>query len=494
MQTSRSPVTGTEFSLPTTEGDREAIDAFVERNGKPVVAVQGLGFVGAVTSLVVANALTADYAVIGLDLATPGSYWKVAGINEGEFPVTSSDEQIEALYGSAREKGNLLATWDPYAYSCADIVLVDINLDVQKGGGEEGQAFGVDLSGFRAGMEAIADHCKEDVLILVETTVPPGTCEKVVAPIMAAAFERRGLEPRYRIGHSYERVMPGPNYIDSMRNFYRVYSGIDDASADAVEAFLKTIITVDEYPLTRLANTNATEMAKVLENSYRAMNIAFVQEWTEFAEHAGVNLFEVIDAIRMRPTHANLMKPGLGVGGYCLTKDPLLASWASSTLFGGPSLPQSEVAVTINDHMPEHTWRRISAQYPSGVGGKRCLLLGVSYLNDVGDTRYTPVAPLYRKLVEAGAAVTLHDPYVAWWEEEGVAVETRLEAALASDPEVVAICTAHTIYRQDDAVWRFLSESRGRLIVDTWGVLSADQLSQLAEHNTVIAIGRGDFA
>jgi len=109
--------------------------------------------------------------------------------------------------------------------------------------------------------------------------------------------------------------MPGPDYIDSIQNFYRVYSGIDENSADSVEQFLKTIISTKDYPLTRLGSTNATEMAKVLENSYRAMNIAFTVEWSRFAEEAGVNLYEVVDAIRMRPTHRNLMYPGIGVGG-----------------------------------------------------------------------------------------------------------------------------------------------------------------------------------
>jgi UDP-N-acetyl-D-mannosaminuronate dehydrogenase len=125
--------------------------------------------------------------------------------------------------------------------------------------------------------------------------------------------------------------MPGPEYIESIRSFPRVYSGIDARSAGDIEPFLKTIIDTEACELTRLENTNATEMAKVLENSYRAMNIAFAVEWSRFAEEAGVNLYEIVNAIRIRKTHSNLMYPGIGVGGYCLTKDPLLASWAITT-------------------------------------------------------------------------------------------------------------------------------------------------------------------
>ena len=114
--------------------------------------------------------------------------------------------------------------------------------------------------------------------------------------------------------------MPGPNYIDSIKNFYSVYSGIDKISAIETRKLFKTIISTKKYPLTRLVNTNATEMAKVLENSYRAMNIAFIVEWSRFAEESNVNLYEVVDAIRMRPTHSNIMYPGIGVGGYCCNK------------------------------------------------------------------------------------------------------------------------------------------------------------------------------
>ena len=216
-------------------------------------------------------------------------------------------------------------------------------------------SYDVDLNPFEKAIKSIALNCKEEVLILVETTVPPGTCKKVVYPIIKNTFKDRKLNfDKVSIGHSYERVMPGPNYIDSIQNFYRVFSGIDEKSSLATEKFLKTIIKTDQYPLTKLHSTTSTEMAKVLENSFRAMNIAFVVEWTRFAEEAGVNFYQIIDAIRMRPTHKNIMYPGIGVGGYCLTKDPLLASWSrKKELFNGLDiLSQSEEGVKINDKMP----------------------------------------------------------------------------------------------------------------------------------------------
>ena len=226
--------------------DRSSIDNFLTSNNKPVIVVQGLGFVGAVMSLVCANAINGDYAVIGVDLAREDTFWKIKSINEGSFPIIASDPKIEEYYKIAMQKANLLATFDSYAYTKADVIIVDINLDVAKDSDFYGELndFDVDLTAFKKAMKAIGDNCKEDVLILIETTVPPGTSEKVAYPIIKECLMKRELSSdKFKLGHSYERVMPGPNYIDSIQNFYRVYSGINEISADSVEQFLKTIIS-----------------------------------------------------------------------------------------------------------------------------------------------------------------------------------------------------------------------------------------------------------
>jgi UDP-N-acetyl-D-glucosamine dehydrogenase len=182
-----SPLTGKKYEIPDVLNDKEGIDVFLAQNvGKKVVVVQGLGFVGAVMSLVIANALTDEYAVIGIDLAKEFTYWKIRSINEGTFPVVADDPKIEIFYQNARKKGNLYATFDSYAYTKADVIVVDINLDVQKKSNEwkDLEGFDVDLTAFKKAMNAIGQNCKEDVLILVETTVPPGTCQKIVKPII----------------------------------------------------------------------------------------------------------------------------------------------------------------------------------------------------------------------------------------------------------------------------------------------------------------------
>ena len=495
-QESINPLNGKYYIIPDVIDEAITIDDFVSKNNKPVIVVQGLGFVGAVMSLVCANAIDGDYAVIGVDLPRKDSFWKIKSINDGLFPVIASDPKISEFYNIAKQKGNILATPDSYAYTKADIIIVDINLDVAKESDFYGELndFKVDLTAFKKAMKAIGDNCKEDVLILIETTVPPGTSKMVAYPIIKECLRKRGLSvDKFKLGHSYERVMPGPNYIDSIQNFYRVYSGINPKSADSVEQFLKTIISTKEYPLTRLGNTNATEMAKVLENSYRAMNIAFAVEWSRFSEESGVNLYEVVDAIRMRPTHKNLMYPGIGVGGYCLTKDPLLASWSKKNLFEAKEgLSQSIKGVQINDRMPFDAYQVLKKQI-NNLDGKKVLLLGVSYRSDVGDTRFTPVEPFYNYLKKDGAEIELHDPYVRFWEEVGLEVDESIDKVFERELDVVILTAGHDEYKESEYLQKKLLEKDPLFIFDTLGVLTEREIQKLRGKHQLQVVGRGDI-
>jgi UDP-N-acetyl-D-glucosamine dehydrogenase len=482
--------------IPENLNDSKVIDDFLFRNkGKKVVVVQGLGFVGAVMSLVCANAISEEYAVIGVDLANKNSYWKIKSINDGEFPLIADDPKISEFFSKAKAKGNLMATYDPVAYKYADVIIVDINLDVQKNSNKNASLkdFDVNLSGFKSAIKSIGSNCRDDVLVLVETTVPPGTCEKIVKPIIEDGLKGRELGiDKYRLGHSYERVMPGPEYIDSIRKFPRVYSGSSEVSADAVEMFLKTIIDTSVCDLTRLAHTNATEMAKVLENSYRAMNISFAVEWSRFAEEAGVDLYAMVNAIRARKTHTNLMYPGIGVGGYCLTKDPLLASWSRKTFFGSDSdLSMSVKSVSLNDQMPIFAYNRV-VQIFGDLKDKKVAFLGVSYRGDVGDTRFTPVETLVTKVLAAGATIQLHDPFVTFWEEQKCDIESDVYAVLRSKPDLVIISAGHSEYKSSKVILKLL-EMVPSFIYDTVGLLSNEQISLLQEKHKISVLGRGDL-
>jgi nucleotide sugar dehydrogenase len=224
------------------------------------------------------------------------------------------------------------------------------------------------------------------------------------------------------------------------------------------------------------------------------MNIAFMVEWSRFAEEAGVDIYEVVNAIRMRPTHKNIMLPGLGVGGYCLTKDPLLASWARMNLFGSNDpLLQSEKGVRINDQMPVFAFEYLRTQYTGSLEGKKVLLLGVSYLNDVGDTRYTPVEGFYDQLLSAGAIITLHDPHVLYWEERETKVNQDLDALLKEDYDLVVITTGHKDYRSNPNLLEQLLQKPRFFFYDTIGVLTNEEIRQLSGKHIVRVLGRGDL-
>jgi nucleotide sugar dehydrogenase len=495
---STNPFNGNAYELPQVRDDRLRIDLFLKKNkDKPVIVIQGLGFVGGVMSLVCANSHIEDYAVIGLDLPTVNSYWKIGSFNEGILPLKSSDPKVSEYFQEARSKDNFYATFDASAISHADVVIVDVNFDVVKTNDESGllKEFDVDLEPFSSAIKTIASNCKPDALILIETTVPPGTSEKIVYPLVKQGLENRNLQSDlFKLGHSYERVMPGPKYIDSIKNFFRVYSGIDNKSADATEAFLKTIISTEEYPLTRLQGTNSTEIAKVLENSYRAMNISFMVEWTRFAEEAGVDIYEIVNAIRQRDTHRNLMLPGLGVGGYCLSKDPLLASWARKNMFNSSSgLTQSEHGVRINDQMPLFAFNFLCERLGDlKLKGLKVLLLGVSYRGDVGDTRYSPVELFYNLLNESGSEIMVHDFFVEYWSECDLKVHTDLNSFMNNDFDIIAITAGHSAYRNNSLILEKLNELGGKVIFDTLGFMSKEEISYIEQRNQVHVLGKGN--
>jgi len=467
-----SPITSKKYTIPQSECDEGLANYFSDETKKKIV-VMGQGFVGFVMALVCANSKN-NYLVAGLDLADSANYWKIESINEGICPIISSDPKVQKYFNTAKTQNNLYATYDQRCLSYADVVIVDINLDVDKKYASNLLSFDVPIESFRSAVRSIGENCKEDALILVETTVPPGTCEKIIYPIIRENLKKRGLDyKKIKIGHSYERVMPGPNYIDSIKNFYRVYSGINSDSADATESFLKTIIEVDEYPLTRLSNTQSSEMGKVLENSFRAMNISFINEWSRFAEVAGVDLYEVVNAIRLRPTHANLMYPGIGVGGYCLTKDPLLASWSNQSIFNSKqNMIFSEGAVSENDRMPKYAYQFIKNVMESSKKKiKKIGMCGVAYAPGIGDTRFSPVEKLYELLIKDGYEIKLHDPYISYWEETNKKITKSIERFLLEKHDLVIFSTAHKEYASQEMI-KNIESNNETIFIDTVGILS----------------------
>lgn len=468
----------------------------IDSNDRPVVAVQGLGFVGAAMAIAVASAGTEYgtgtaagaplYTVIGVDLNDAAGRTRIDALNAGRFPFETTDAELTAALDAARQRSNLICVDDEAAYSLADVVVIDVPLDISW----RSEAPELRLGGFEAAISAVGAHVRPGTLVLVETTVPPGTTEKIVVPVLAEALTERGMDPEsVLVAHSYERVMPGSEYFRSIIDYWRVFAGHTEAASIAAEKFLTSVINTDSRPLTRLSNTTASETAKVLENTYRATTIALMEEWARFAEQVGVDLYEVVDAIRMRPTHANIRTPGFGVGGYCLTKDPLFAKLAATQLWDTPmEFPFSTAAVRANDEAPLATLARVT-ELVGDLTNKRIALLGVSYRQDVGDTRYSPSETFVRGAEAGGATVIAHDPLVSHWDELDRDLDPTLPDPTTLDAVVLAV--PHDDYRTLD-ITEWLGDARPAF-VDAFNVLSAAQRHELrALGCAIVSIGRGD--
>ena len=469
---------------------------FLHRNkGRKIIVVQGLGFVGSVMSLVCANPLFGEHCVIGVDLPTTNGLKIIKSLNSGVFPLNTNDPDVYDLYQKTRINKNFLATCDKSAYEYADIIIVDINLDVEKFNSINGNLnnYDVSMSNFKNAINDIASRCKKNILLLLESTVPPGTCQNIIKPIFKRCFKSRSINTSHiAIGHSYERVMPGKDYVKSIRNYYRVYSGINRRSEIRTKKFLETIIYTEEFELTKLENTTSSELAKVLENSFRAVNIAFMVEWSRFAEISNVNLYDVVNAIRKRPTHKNLMYPGVGVGGYCLPKDSLLAEWASVNLFShSAGLPYTKNAISINDQMPFYAYNYVISKIKS-LRRKSVGIMGVSYRQDVGDTRYSPVYNLYKFISNETKKIIITDPYVQFWDEMDKLIETNSIKFLNKKIDVLIIATAHNIFSSKLSIKRILSKPK-MIIFDLVGLFSKKIKKQLESKHKVYTLGVGEI-
>lgn len=399
------------------------------QKGQEVVVVMGAGFVGAVMAAVVADTKNKDgkYSkfVIVCQRPSTRSYWKIPMINRGESPVKAEDPEVDTLISKCvKEEKTLVATFNSDCLSLADCVVVDVQCDFVK------QDLGVmvtgeaDMAALEATIRTIGERIQPHCLTLIETTVAPGTTEFVAWPIMKKAFAARGIESEPLLAHSFERVMPGKEYVASIRDFWRVCSGCNAEARKRVEKFLREVLNTEKFPLTVMDRPIESETTKIVENSYRATILAYLHEWSIFAERNGVDLIKVIKAIKMRPTHSNMIFPGPGIGGYCLPKDGGLGYWAYRHILGfedGDNLFKiTPTAIDINDTRALHVAELVrDALRNMGryIAGADVVLCGASYRQDVGDTRYSGSEMVVRKLAEMGAEIRVHDPYVDHWYE-----------------------------------------------------------------------------
>jgi nucleotide sugar dehydrogenase len=425
---------GEKFALPEKgeyAGELKRIESLVKAargEGKEIVVVMGVGFVGAVMAAIVADAVDKrngkpNKFVIGCQRPSPRSYWKILLLNRGLSPVKAEDPEVEPMIKRCvREKKTLVATYNDDCLKLADCVVVDVQCDYTKNDLGNMRSGTAEMGALEATIKTIGEKVPAKCLTLIETTVAPGTTEFVAWPVMKKAFEARGIKSEPLLAHSFERVMPGRNYVSSIRDFWRVCSGCNAEAKERVEKFLREVLNTDKFPLTIMDRPIESETTKIVENSYRATILAFLDEWSLFAERNGVDLIKVINAIKVRPTHSNMIFPGPGVGGYCLPKDGGLGYWAYKHILGFSDdiFKITPMAIDINDTRGLHAaalTRDALRNMGRQVAGAHIVLCGASYRQDVADTRYSGSEIVVRKLTEMGADMRVHDPYLEHWYE-----------------------------------------------------------------------------
>ncbi|MDP2647266.1 MAG: hypothetical protein Q8P24_20220 [Desulfobacterales bacterium] len=326
---------GEAFPLPQPEDyahELERLKALVadhRAQGREIVVVMGVGFVGAVMAGIIADSVKkapnplpithyplpiSGKFVIAMQRPSPRSFWKIPLMNKGIAPVEAEDPEVAPMIARCvLEKKTLTATYTYDALCLADVVVVDVQCDYFKetfGNCRQGHA---EIAALEESLKVLGEKIQPHCLVLIETTVPPGTTEYVAYPILKKAFERRFQSepktpnsadiiqnskskiqncvcPEPLIAHSYERVMPGREYVASIRDFWRVCSGINEEAKAKVVKFLSEILNVEKFPLTVLDRPVESETCKIVENSYRATILAFLNEWSLFAERNGTDL------------------------------------------------------------------------------------------------------------------------------------------------------------------------------------------------------------
>jgi nucleotide sugar dehydrogenase len=523
---------GERFNLPGPKENAEEFERLQKlvaehrAQGKEIVVVMGVGFVGAVMAAIVADTTDKKTGkpskfVIGMQRPSVRSYWKIPLLNRGVSPVKAEDPEVEPMIRRCvLEKKTLVATHVYEVLSLADVVVVDVQCDYLKHSLGDVRNGSADMAALEKSLGVIAEHIRPEALVLIETTVAPGTTEQVAYPILRKVFRRRGITREPLLAHSYERVMPGRNYVSSIRDFWRVCSGINAEARDRVVRFLKEVLNTEKFPLTVLERPIESETAKIVENSYRATILAFLDEWSLFAERNGVDLMKVIEAIRIRPTHDNIIFPGPGIGGYCLPKDGGLGMWAYKHILGFDDeiFRITPLAIDINDTRGLHAAQLVRDALRlmhRPIASAEVLILGAAYREDVGDTRYSGSELVARKLSEMGAEIRVHDPYVEhWWELENqveypgeghskkpffrnqeklaeLRVERDIGTALrGADAVVFAVRHKPYLDLSPDEVVKAAGQTLA--VVDCFGVLSDEKIRRYLELGCEVkAMGRG---
>jgi len=381
----------------------------INRIMKKVVVI-GMGYVG-----IPAAALFADlegFNVVGLQRRSQRSGWKIDLLNSGKNPIGGEEPGLSELIAKVVEKGTFRVTDDFSECKDADAILIDVQTPTD----DEGVPH---YESLREVSRQVGKHMKKGALVVIESTVAPGTTTNIVQPLLE---EESGLVAGrdFSLVFSYERVMVG-RLIKNIVHLPRIVGGIDEESTRRGVDLYKHIVKKQIYPTDSLT----AELAKVVENTYRDVNIAFANEVALICESLGVDAFKVRELVNTLPNDPSnpasnpvrdMHFPGAGVGGHCLPKDPWLLKYGVDT-YGKFKVEPNVIVKSreLNLWMPTHMADLVEEGLTEAgrqLEGAKIAILGVAFLENSDDTRNTPSKPLYKLLMKKGAKPVLHDPYV----------------------------------------------------------------------------------
>lgn len=388
------------------------------------LGVVGLGYVGLPLAVEKAKA---GFHVIGFDVQEQ----KVDMVNQGHNYIGDVvDSDLERIV----REGYLRATTDFASVARCDCVCIAVPtpLDAHQQ---------PDISYVRSSAQSIMPHMHQDMLVVLESTTYPGTTEELVKPIL----EKSGLKcgEDFYLAFSPERVDPG-NLIYKTKNTPKVVGGCTPECTDIAATLYEAVL---EAPVHRVSCPAVAEMEKILENTYRNVNIGLVNEMAMLCDRMGISIWEVVDAAKSKPYGFQAFYPGPGLGGHCIPLDPYYLSWKAREYGFHTSMIES--SMMINDRMPEYCVDRAMEalnECKKAMNGAKVLVLGVAYKQDIDDYRESPAIRVIEALKKRGAQVTYYDPYIPEYREHGTVEKglTELTAGVLREADLVMITTAHT--------------------------------------------------
>ena len=369
------------------------------------LAIIGQGYVGLPLAMA---ACDAGWIVIGID----NSEAKVAQINSGISPVEDiSDIQLQTVLASGAYK----VSTDFSAVEQASVITVCVPTPLDKNREP-------DLSLLRSAVSAVAPFIADETLLISESTSYPGTLREVIIPIVNS-LKSNDTRNIY-FASAPERVNPG-DLVWNQKNTPRLVGGIDSVSQTKALAFYQSICNV---PVS-VSSPEIAEAAKLLENTFRLVNIALINEFTQLCSVTGINVHEVIDSASTKPYGFMPFRPGVGVGGHCIPVDPLYLTWWARQ--NGQAAKFIEAADFVNHEMPKYVAQRALSMVDASINKPKVLILGVAYKPGVGDIRETPASELREHLESQGAEVAWFDPLVSnWSDSEPVDLQWECDVAI----------------------------------------------------------------